>query len=175
MTKENLEKSIVLIGPSCVGKSLISSELSKKTNMKHICIDDLLVMIEYEKDGDINSNIEKQKEFAKRLLQHVMQDPKQRKNLIIPKFEQKTFKLIKGILDLYNSYVEVFGNLNQFHDIVEKHQFRIPLASYSTEKLVHLNVLAVDMLNKIFEVIDEPIIIDAPAPFGWIPSKQEFI
>ena len=175
MTKENLEKSIVLIGPSCVGKSLISSELSKKTNMKHICIDDLLVMIEYEKDGDINSNIEKQKEFAKRLLQHVMQDPKQRKNLIIPKFEQKTFKLIKGILDLYNSYVEVFGNLNQFHDIVEKHQFRIPLASYSTEKLVHLNVLAVDMLNKIFEVIDEPIIIDDPAPFGWIPSKQEFI
>ena len=49
MNKDDIKKSISLIGPSCVGKSLIAFELSQKTGMPIICIDDLLVMIEYER------------------------------------------------------------------------------------------------------------------------------
>ena len=58
MNKEDIRNSIALIGPSGVGKSLISSELKKRTSMPILCVDDLLVMIDYEKTGYLNPSKE---------------------------------------------------------------------------------------------------------------------
>ena len=175
MNKESLRKSIILIGPSCVGKSLIASEMEQKVQMNHVSLDDLLIMVEYEMEGDISPDIEKQKEFAKRILLQIMQDSKQKKNMAISKFEKKTFELIKDFFDLYNYYVELFGDLKVFYDIIEKHHLRLSYASSPVQKLANINIVAVQLTNKIFEIIDSPILIDAPAPFGWIPTNEELI
>lgn len=173
MTKENLEKCIVLIGPSCVGKSLISFELSQKTKMPKVCLDDLMVMVEYEKDGEIGPDISAQKEFSKKLLKKVLADVHLQRNFALPKFEKKTFELIKEIVDLYNQYLTLFGSLEPFYEILEKYQMCMVYSACPIERLTNLNIMSVDVLEKVFELVDEPIIIDSPAPFGWKSEDQE--
>jgi tRNA A37 N6-isopentenylltransferase MiaA len=56
MNYNNMKKSISLIGPSCVGKSLLAEQLGKKYKMPVINMDDLLAYIQYEMNGLISED-----------------------------------------------------------------------------------------------------------------------
>ena len=56
--KEIYENSIILIGPSCVGKTLISKELSARTQMPVFSVDDILFFLaEMRNNGLKNTHL----------------------------------------------------------------------------------------------------------------------
>ena len=61
--QKNIKNSIVLIGPSGVGKSLIADSLSQKTNLPILDIDDLINFIESDLMGGLLRDEEIQKDF----------------------------------------------------------------------------------------------------------------
>jgi len=75
MTEENLRKSISLIGPSGVGKSLLASELSSRLGMPNICIDDLMQLVDLEMRGVINTNKFDQEQYKKDVIKDIARDP----------------------------------------------------------------------------------------------------
>ena len=64
MNNKNISNSIVFIGPSGVGKSLIASRLSEKIKMAHIDIDDLLFFIELDLRNELTPDKTQQERFV---------------------------------------------------------------------------------------------------------------
>ena len=174
MTEEDLKKSITLIGPSCVGKSLLSNTLANKLNMNYVSIDDLLEMIEREKEGDLSPDPIKQKLFIKNALEDLCaRDPAVNNAMENPKYKRMQIKLIKNVVDVYNHYVNLFGSLKPFYKILEDYQQRMLCAGCPVQRLANLNMVTVEMLAVIMRVVDQPLIFDMPAPFGWFPNDED--
>ena len=102
MTKNQLEKSISLIGPACVGKSLISEELSKRLGIPAINFDDLIVVMEYERKGLLGPSKELQDAYFNFCLEDIANDDLMYEN-VTPKYLAKEMQLIRDFIDTYNN------------------------------------------------------------------------
>ncbi|MFQ6752279.1 MAG: hypothetical protein ACLRFL_01775 [Clostridia bacterium] len=174
MNKKNLDKSITLIGPSSVGKSLLSAELSKKTGYSLICIDDLLDLIELEMNGTISPKKSDQKKLAKRLICELKQDPETDNYFLDKEYKTQVFSMVHEFINEYNYYVKLFGSLDHFYPIVQNY---IKISDLYDEPIDYLNLLALTtakLLEKAFILIDTPLIIDSPAGFGWDTDQMHF-
>ena len=65
MKDSNLKKSIVLIGPSGVGKSLIATELSKRLGIQRVCIDDIYEYVAEEIDVQLSDSPKRQEKYKR--------------------------------------------------------------------------------------------------------------
>ncbi|MBQ9795916.1 MAG: hypothetical protein IJW36_03050 [Clostridia bacterium] len=170
MTDEDLKNSITLIGPSSVGKSLIASELSKKLNIPYVCIDDLLVMIDYEQRGLLSIDKKVQKRFVKLLIEDIKQDEELSVYMHNPTFRTKEIKLINDFIELYNYYAEMFGGLHHFYGIAQGHEARQDLFNLPILNVENLKVVTAQIIATIMDIYDKPLVFDVPASFGWETS-----
>lgn len=174
MRKKNLEKSFTLIGPSSVGKSLLSSELSLRTGYSIICIDDLLDLIELEMNGSISPKKNQQKKLEKRIIHELKQDPETADYFCNKQCSAQTISMVHAFIDEYNYYINLFGSLEQFYPIVQNY---IKILDIYDEPIDYLNLLTLTtakLLEKAFNLIDTPLIIDSPAGFGWDTDQMHF-
>lgn len=167
MNQEILSKSIALIGPSCVGKSLFAKELAKRLNLPLINIDELLDMIELEKYGHLDSTPQKQQEYINRCLMDISQDTELKETLTDPQYIETTHRLVHEFIDMFNYYHNLLGDFKPFYEIMNKYDYYYKNIHDPLEIICTLNYLTNEMLTKIFDVINQPIILDSPAPFGW--------
>lgn len=174
MKKENLEKSIMLMGPSCVGKSLIANRLSKKLNLPVLSLDDLFNFINMEQSGIISPSKPAQISYIHACLEEIEQDPKTRENLEKEEYRQTQIKLVYDFIDLYNYYNNLVGPLSDFYPLNNEYYSSVRNAHTLNETIYCLNDFSYKVLEKALTKIDKPIIIDPPAPFGWEASKISF-
>lgn len=167
----NLAKSITLIGPSCVGKSLVSKELSKRLNIPVINIDDLIDVIELELNGYLTPSPEQQKQYIASCLQDILNDDQLQETLLDDRYIETEKRLVKELVDMYNFYHNLLGDFGPFYNIISNHDQCLPYFENSSECIYSLNHLTNQMLEIIFKKINTPIIIDPPASYGWQASK----
>lgn len=167
MKQENLEKSITLLGPPCVGKTLIGDNLSQKLNMPVISIDDLILLIGEEMDGTIDTSAKQQRWFANNLKQQILLTPEFKETLINPKYEKVELKLIQSLIDMYNYYHSLLGDFKPFYSIIEQHRSTLSSANSTDYAIASFNHITNQILKVIFEKLDQPLIIDAPGAYGW--------
>ncbi len=174
MKIENLKNSITLIGPSSVGKSFLSAELGKKLKMPHICIDDLIAIIRSEKCGNIGPTEQKKKQYINRCIEDIQNDHELSKLLKDKRYAQKEIQLVHDFIDLYDYYLKLFGSLKPFYELIEKYDLMVDLARVNQDYINSLAIVSAELLDKIFNIIDQPVIIDPPAPIGW-NTEQIFV
>lgn len=167
MKMENLKNSITLIGPSSVGKSFLSAELGNKLKMPYICIDDLISMIRSEKCGDIAPTETKKKQFINRCIEDIRNEHELSKLMKDKRYAQKEIQLIHDFIALYDYFLNLFGSLKPFYESIEKYDIMVGFARTNQDYINSLAIASAELLDKIFEIIDEPVIIDPPAPIGW--------
>jgi len=167
MKIENLKNSITLIGPSSVGKSFLSAELGKKLKMPHICIDDLITVIRSEKCGDIAPSKTKKKQFINRCIEDIRNDHELSKLLKDKRYAQKEIQLVHDFIALYDHFLNLFGSLKPFYESIEKYDIMVGFARTNQDYISSLAIVSAELLNKIFEIVNQPVIIDPPAPIGW--------
>ncbi len=169
MENSSTKKSIVLIGPSSVGKSLISTELSKKLSIPRVSIDNLFNFVVSEIENEIFPN----EEGIKKYKTAIMNDLKERNqkgaetNTNTLELEEK---LVDEFLDEYREYVKMFGGLEDFRPAVRRVGSGLSSAD-EVEYNVMLAKLSYDIIKEILKKTKEPIIIDAPMSFGWEVPK----
>lgn len=167
MNKEDLSNSIFLIGPSCVGKSMLSQELGKRLNIPVVSIDDLREFVLWEVEGFIGPSKEKKQEFISTCYKDAKKDKTYKKNMQDEKSRQKQLQAIKNVANLYTRYVKMFDGLKQFKTLVCEHEKIAHNFHKKIEYIVGYAGLATLMVKKIVEVYDGPLIFDTPAMFGW--------
>lgn len=167
MSPENLQKSIILTGPPCVGKSLIGSHLSEKLNIPLFGIDDMLLMINEELSSNIGPSPKLQKRFISDLKQQILRSPENSELLTSPKYREAEEHLITSLVDLYNGYYSTFGDLKSFYPPVKQNIQTISSAhtmDYIIASLIHVSN---QMIEIILNQLDYPVIIDTPGCYGW--------
>ena len=173
MNKEDLRQSIFLIGPTCVGKSLLSKELGKRLNMPVVSLDDLVLFIEYEIKGILTTSKKSQKEFVKYCLNTIKKDKVLKHNLKNDELADKQIKIINEFVDDYNGYVEMFKSLKPFHDLIKNFLFTLNWCGEDEEYIVIYSAVTTLLIKKVLSKLKGPIIVDAPAMFGWkLDSKK---
>lgn len=179
MKQENLRKCITLIGPSSVGKSLLTTPLAKKLDMPYVSIDDLLVMIDYDMSDYISPDPKKQKQFFKDVIKDLEGDHEIAKQLKDPAMRPHVEALVKDFIKEYNKYIKLLGSLQPYYKIASKHYDMAEATDDPRDGFKNLAITSAEMLDKILKRIDQPIIISSPAPFGWnvdeltIPRRAE--
>lgn len=170
MKLENYKKSIILIGPACVGKSLISNELSKKTGYRRICFDDLFHLASEEELNNIKPDMNVEK-FKRRTLSDLRRARVYRKNALDIDHLKEEDRLLDEYIEMYNEYLDMFGELKDFNNIVSVGFSEFWGNDY--ESIYVRNEIALRVLTEIVVNLDEPLIIDVPAWFGWkIPEEE---
>lgn len=169
MKKENLQKSIVLLGPSCVGKSLLSGQLSEELGLPVVCVDDVFAMAEYEQDGLLSKEPRVQNNFKKRCFAELEAttmawtlEERKHKNVVL--------KQIDNIVNMYNKYHEILGGYDQVKKYLPDYDKvgRMGLI----ETVCYYNHLTLKVLKMLLKKIDTPVILDVPGYFGWeIPME----
>ncbi len=167
MTQQNINKSIILLGPSCVGKTLISETLSTKLNLPVISIDDLLMLVGEEMDGCLNTTPKQQRWFINDLTRQILMAPEYKETLINPKYVETQKKLMQQLVDFYNFYHEILGDLKPFYPIIEQNRQTISSANTDDYLITSLNDVSTKIINLILQKVDQPIIIDSPGSYGW--------
>lgn len=179
--KQIRENSIILIGPSCVGKTLISEELSSRTQMPVFSVDDILFFLaEMRNNGLKNTNAGRAK--YKRLQQHFAYSYKPIK--ITRHDKEKTAFLnesIDNLIEKYQAYDEYF-DLKQYKRFYEDYwEVGTALAEtdISDEFIVFISqAYTTALIQDIIDSLDTPAIIDVSAPDGWYtqdykPNKHD--
>lgn len=168
MSPENLQKSIILTGPPCVGKSLIATHLGEKLNMPVFNIDDMLLMLVEERDNQISPSRSAQRAFLQDLRLQILKDPEFKELLINPKYVGVEEKLFQNLVDIYNNMRAQFGDLKCFYKAIDKHISTLrldkPTADYLIASLAEVSNM---MIEVILSKLDQPIIIDVPGCYGW--------
>ena len=167
MSPENLQKSIILTGPPCVGKSLIGAHLSKKLDMPIFSIDDMLLLINEEISAGIGPTPKQQKRFIKDLKQQILESPEDRELLSHPDYVETEEQLLKNFVDLYNGYRETFGDLKCFYTAVKQNLQTLSSAQTMDYIIASLAHVSNQMIEIIISKLDQPVIIDAPGCYGW--------
>ncbi|MBE7076383.1 MAG: hypothetical protein E7374_00630 [Clostridiales bacterium] len=163
--RKNIENSIVLIGPCNVGKSLISSHLSERTNIPMIDVDDLICFVRDSMLEDLSGDKEKQKEFIET---RKIELQKLERDVPLTEVEQiEETKLIQEYVDLYNYYCELLGDLKKFYLDVYEYYASCNDDLTEQEEIFLLNKLTLKIINIIYETTDRCFIISPPASFGW--------
>ena len=164
MKKENLEKTIVLLGPSCVGKSLLSGQLAKKLDLPVVCVDDVFAMAEYDADGFLSNNKKVQSAFVKRCVSE-LQASTMSWTLNDPKHSKVLVKQIKNIIETYKRYHDLLGDYEKVKQFLPDHQKINNMGV--VESICYYNYLTLKVLKMILKKLDEPVILDVPGFFGW--------
>ena len=167
MKKLNLKNSICLIGPSCVGKSLLSVELAKKLNYKHFSIDDLIVIVRSEMNGDIGPTQYHQNEFFKNCIKDIQNDKEFAYLLKDKKYAMKEWSLVNDFINLYNYYRNLLGNFKPLYKIIKKYNLMVGEYRKPEEYINTLALTSAEIMKYALKMIDEPLIIDMPAAVGW--------
>ena len=170
MNLETYKKFIVLIGPACVGKSLIADALSKKTGYKRICFDDLYHMASEEYSFNISPKMNEEK-FKKRTAKDLRRTRVYKKNALDKEHLKEESRLIEDYIKTYKQYCEMFGSLFGFEQIVSDEL--LGFWGDDIEGIYVRNEIALKTLATIVDEINEPLIIDVPAWFGWKISNEE--
>lgn len=164
MRNHNQKNSIVLIGPCGVGKSLIASELSQKTNLPILDIDDIITFIQATASETLTISEQVQKEF---ITSHINELQKLDRK---PLSEEETIierQMVYDLVDLYNTYHKNLGDFEQFYQEYYNYIKVLNDNMSVQEEIYHLNKLTLAMLKKIFSNTDTPYIIAPPASFGF--------
>lgn len=167
MKKQNLKKCISLIGPSSVGKSLLSDELAKRLNYKHFSIDDLIVMVRSEMDGDIGPTKYHQNEFFEKCIKDMQDDKDYAYLLKSKKYAMKEWALVYDFIKLYNYYRNLLGNFKPLYKIIKKYNLMVGEYRKPVEYINALTLTTAEIMKYALKMIDEPLIIDFPAAVGW--------
>ena len=174
MNKENLSKSIVLIGPGCVGKSLLSSYLEEKTNYTRICIDNLFYLAKEEYLGKIKPGEKGEQKYKLKRIKGLRKDKAYKGNTVDQEHIDEESRLINIYIEEYKKYRSMFGDLSKFQCVVEDYFndfFKDLNDDY--ERIYLSNSIVIKALEIMFKSVNEPLIIDMPAWFGWIIPDQE--
>lgn len=170
--EEILKQCPVLIGPSNVGKTLISETLSKKLNIPVISIDEVFVFVNNELKGYLSQDAFTQQQFIldRSYVCNHFKDLKVNKRDRELKRKQKA--MIKDHVELYNEYNKLLGGFSKFYDIamdyastfheldkleIEDHNTIIALFQF-----YHLKALV-----KVMQSLKQPAIIDTASFQGW--------
>ena len=171
MNKKHIyENSIILIGPSCVGKTLISEELSMRTQMPVFSVDDILFFLAEMRNNDLKNTPIGRSRY-KRLQQHFAYSYKPIK--ITRRDKEKTEFLnqsIDKLIEKYQAYDEYF-DLKQYKRFYESYWelgSALLNADISDEFMVFLSqAYTTSLIQEIIDGLDTPAIIDVSAPDGW--------
>lgn len=164
MKKENLQKSIVLMGPSCVGKSLLSGQLANELDFSVICVDDVFAMAQYDADGFLKSDKKVQKEFVKRCVAE-LKESTMSWTLRDEKHSKVLAKQIGNIIDTYNFYHNLLGGFDKVKECLPDYEKVNRMGV--TEAICYYNVLTLKVVKMLLKEIDTPVILDVPGFFGW--------
>lgn len=164
MKRENLQKSIVLLGPSCVGKSLLSGQLSQELDLPVICVDDVFAMAEYDFDGLLSEDEKVQRQFKKVCISEIKESTmawtlkEKRHSTVIE-------KQIENILNMYNRYYHILGCYDEVQEYLPDYNQVRRMGLIET--ICYYNHLTLKVLKMLLKKIDTPIILDVPGFFGW--------
>lgn len=164
MKNENQKKSIILIGPCGVGKSLIANELSQRTNLPILDIDDIIAFIQADASETLTISEQVQKEFITSHINELKKLDRQ------PLSEEETIienKMVYDLVDLYNTYHKNLGGFEQFYQEYYNYVRVLNDNMSAQEEIYHLNKLTLAILKKIFNQTSTPFIISPPASFGF--------
>lgn len=175
MTEQDVNNSITLIGPSSVGKSFLSDELSKKLKLNIVSVDDLLFMIEYERDGWFDPEKDEQDVFIRNCAKEIMNTPKLKQYMKDPILKEKIVDIVLNLVGIYKNYVKMFGSLKCFYEMVENYQQRMLYSGCPLERTVNLSLVSMQIVEYTKKVIHAPIIFDMPAPFGWSATDTKLL
>ena len=176
MNETNLSKSYMIIGPSGVGKSLISQTLSKKTGYPVFSIDDI---IEFTKDNYNASsfpfliNEKKLLKYYKKLSKEY--GPTYDKNSELDKKQDEMLKELSNLFFYYKNSLGGFKELKQKYLENKKLDSELQDAFSNLISLYIFQSLSVNVYKVIASKIDEPVIFDMPCNFAWfLPHDKVF-
>lgn len=167
MNNNDIENSLFLIGPSCVGKSLLATELGKKLNLPVISIDDLLTFVMYENNGMIGRSNSKKRKFINICTTELSDDKQISQNLQDPKLSAKQINRFYEVMNIYTYYDELLGNLTPFRQIVAEFDKAQHKVNNDMEYVCCYSVFSTLIMEKIIKTYNKPLIFDTPAMFGW--------
>ena len=174
MNKKDLKNSISLLGPASVGKSLLSKELSKKTGIPVINIDDLLVYINYHAENILTPDKKSQEDYKNRIIFDMRFDDNEYL-YTSPKYIGKTSELIDDFLTDYNNYINILGDLTPLNQYLQEYYNFIDDNTDKTELFtIAFNKMVLNILEHIVSVAKCPVIFDLPAPFGFNVNEENF-
>jgi len=170
---ERKNKSIILIGPACVGKTLISEELSKQTGYPIVSVDDIVSFVDLEIKGYI-ANDKYSIEQYKQLVSNAYDDDfrfalgEGEKDL-----RNKRLCMIKSYVKDYKRYKKMFGGLEQFYDTYDVFERFHDIVDYLSPNVVVWmeKFFYTRFIELIISNIDSPIILDSPAFYGFKQDK----
>lgn len=163
--RKNIANSIILIGPCGVGKSLIASQLSEKTNISLLDIDDLMFFIEADMTEELSNDKDKQKIYIE---EEIKKLSKLNRNNPLSKAElEKEKELVYEFVDTYNYYYNLLGGFEQFYHIIYEYYKSIHVFSTMNSRISKINNATLKLIDKIFESTNKNFIISPPASFGW--------
>lgn len=182
MDNKNIyENSIILIGPSCVGKTLISEELSSRTQMPVFSVDDILFFLaEMRNNGLKNTPMGRAR--YKKLQQHFAYSFKPIK--ITRHDKEKTTYLnesIDNLIKKYQAYDEYF-DLRRYKKMYENYWetcSTLAETDISNEFAVYISqAFTTSIMLDIISNLECPAIIDVSAPDGWfsldyVPNEKD--
>lgn len=168
MKDMGLNKNICLIGPASVGKSFIASKLSSKTGLPAISIDDIISFAENELYNRLSLNETGLKNFRLKSLMFAGY------NDLSPDMKKQQEALLDEYIEKYKTYIKLFGGLHHFYDpIIEYNEIGSNLVNPSTEFVVLFTQrLHLKLLEIALEKVNNPVIIDTPAPLGFKPHEN---
>lgn len=171
--KNNLEHSIVLMGPCGVGKSLIGSNLSKRLNTPLLDFNDLLACIVLDIKGKLSPDVKTQKKYYKKEFS-IIKSLENTSNFSNEELQQIKKLALKHIKD-YNYYYNLLGSFEQFHDDFLQYYVSDYKKQRGVEHIKNLNELTLKILKKIYQKTDTPLIISAPASLGWNSANPTLV
>ena len=172
MNSKNLANSIVLLGPSSVGKSLLAENLSNRLNIKLLCLDDLFDVIRLEMQGYLDHTPRKQKEYIENCLNELMFDEQTADYFDEPIYVEQEKQLVARVVELYNYYHDMLGDFTPFYNAISAYDNQVYYCCNPVESIACLNNLVINALAKIFPVINQPLIIDPPPSLGWLATNH---
>lgn len=171
MSRKNVyENSIVLIGPSCVGKTLLSEELSFRTQMPVFSVDDILFFLAEMKNNGLKNTPRGISKY-KKIQQHYAFNYKPIK---ISKTEQENVDYlntsINNLIEKFQAYDEYFDlrRYKKFYNDYYDTCLSLFEAGISDEFALFLSqTFTTAFLQDIISSLPCPAIIDVSAADGW--------
>lgn len=167
MKNMEIKNHITLTGPASVGKSFIASELSKKTGLPVVSLDELVMMIREEMNGELSlSNEISLKKFKMRYLMYAGY------NELSSSMQKELEKSIDAYVEKYKFYCETLGGLEKFYKILQEYdsvcaEIKKPSTEFAVAFTQRLNL---KLMESILKNIKFPVILDTPAPAGIEPK-----
>lgn len=167
--EEVLKNCVVLTGPMSVGKSLVSSELSKKTGMEVVSIDDVLGFAYAELYYGLHAEPNYLSRFYKTTLNTELKRQKKTSNLSLEELEEQITQRIDNYIDEYIRLKFLLGSFEEVFPILKRY-YRIfnGCSNLNADTCLALfqekSTLALDVISK---KLKQPVIIDTPAFLGW--------